>query len=233
MRMIGVIPARGGSKGISGKNLALCGGRPLLTHTAEAALAADGLSRVLLSTDDPKIAEVGTSCGLEVPFLRPAELAQDETPMVEVLGHLLRWIDSNGESVDGLVLLQPTSPLRQKAHIEASMDIFARHAPATLVSVMAVPHQFSPPSLMVETDGFLQSAMDGEMMLRRQDKPRYLARNGPAILIANPEDIRCGLLYGERVIGYEMDAHSSLDVDSVDDLAEADRLIRAINLENE
>jgi CMP-N-acetylneuraminic acid synthetase len=80
MRVLGVIPARGGSKGIPGKNVRLLGGKPLLVHTAEAALAAQRLSRVVLTTDEEEIAEVGRRCGLEVPFLRPAELALDDTP---------------------------------------------------------------------------------------------------------------------------------------------------------
>jgi CMP-N-acetylneuraminic acid synthetase len=198
----------------------------LLAYTAHAGLNAEGLQRVLLSTDDSAIADAGQSLGLEVPFRRPFELAQDDTPMVEVLAHLLDWLESEKECCDGLVLLQPTSPLRTSEHIEAAMVLFEQHISATVVSVMAVPHQYTPTSLMCEFGGMLQPWLPGEQVLRRQDKQKLWARNGPAILIANPTDIRQGRLYGDRVIGYEMDACSSLDVDSPDDLARAERALR-------
>lgn len=233
MRLIGVIPARGGSKGIPRKNLALCAGHSLLAHTARVALAGARLARVVLSTDDPAIARAGCALGLEAPFLRPPELARDDTLMVEVLSHFLGWLESEGETCDGLVLLQPTSPLRRANHIGESIDLYIKHAPATVVSVVAVPHQFTPSSLMLESEGLLQPALAGEKVLRRQDKPRFWARNGPAILITTPLDIRQGRLYGERVVGYEMDARSSLDVDSPDDLARADWLLREMELDNE
>lgn len=232
MRLIGVIPARGGSKGIPGKNLALCAGQSLLAHTACAALAAEGLTRVLLSTDELAIADAGRDLGLEVPFLRPAALAQDDTPMIEVLQHLLEWLESEGERCDGLVLLQPTSPLRRAWHIEAALALFEEHAPATVVSVVGVPHQFTPGSLMRESEGLLQAWLPGETVLRRQDKPKLWARNGPAILISDPSDIRQGRLYGERVVGFEMDKRHSLDVDSYDDLAQAERMLRETDLGN-
>ena len=233
MRLIGVIPARGGSKGILGKNMALCAGHSLLAHTAQVALAGAGLARVVLSTDDPAIAKAGCALGLEVPFLRPPELARDDTLMVEVMSHFLGWLESEGETCDGLVLLQPTSPLRRANHIGESIGLYIKHAPATVVSVVAVPHQFTPSSLMLESEGLLQPALAGEKVLRRQDKPRFWARNGPAILITAPSDIRQGRLYGERVVGYEMDARSSLDVDSPDDLARADWLLREMESDDE
>ena len=233
MRLIGVIPARAGSKGIPGKNLALCAGQSLLAHTACTALAAERLTRVLLSTDELAIADAGRDLGLEVPFLRPPTLAQDDTPMIQVLQHLLEWLELEGERCDGLVLLQPTSPLRRAWHIEAALTLFEEHVPATVVSVVGVPHQFTPGSLMRESEGLLQAWLPGETVLRRQDKPRFWARNGPAILITAPSDIRQGRLYGERVVGYEMDARSSLDVDSPDDLARADWLLREMELDNE
>ena len=233
MNLIGVIPARAGSRGIPNKNLAPCAGRPLLSYTAEAALGTACLKRALLSTDDPAIADVGQGLGLEVPFLRPAELAVDDTLMQPVLAHLLKWLDKAGDTIDGVVLLQPTSPLRRAVHIDEAVEIYRRMAPATVVSVVAVPHQFTPSSLMLESEGLLQPALAGEKVLRRQDKPRFWARNGPAILIMAPSDIRQGRLYGERMVGYEMDARSSLDVDSPDDLARADWLLREMESDNE
>src|SRR5207249_733281 len=116
MTFAGVIPARGGSQGIPRKNLAPCAGRPLLAWTAAAALACPQLQRVILSTDDDGIASIGRELGLDVPFLRPPELAQAETPMLGVLQHLLERLGESGPVPEALVLLQPTSPLRTARH---------------------------------------------------------------------------------------------------------------------
>src|SRR5262245_55196720 len=124
MLVLGLIPARGGSKSIPRKNVKLLCGQPLLFYTARAALASAKLSRVILSTDDPAIAEVGRECGLEVPFLRPPELAQDSTPMLPVAQHAIRWMEESGARFDALCLLQPTNPLRQTEDIDASIELF-------------------------------------------------------------------------------------------------------------
>jgi CMP-N-acetylneuraminic acid synthetase len=112
-RVLGLIPARAGSKGVPRKNLKLLCGKPLLEYTAEAALAASRLSRVILSTEDEEIAEAGRRCGLEVPFLRPSELAADESPMLPVAQHAMGRLESAGDRFDALCLLQPTNPLRR------------------------------------------------------------------------------------------------------------------------
>src|SRR5689334_14541306 len=102
MTVLGLIPARGGSKGIPRKNIRPLGGKPLLQYTAEAALASRRLTHVALSTDDEEIARVGRACGLDVPFLRPAELAQDATPMLPVVQHTLRWFEARGRRFDAV-----------------------------------------------------------------------------------------------------------------------------------
>jgi CMP-N-acetylneuraminic acid synthetase len=217
--IIGLIPARGGSKAIPGKNLVPLAGKPLLAYTAEAARGARRLDRVLLSTDDEKIAASGRALGLEVPFLRPAELADDNTPMQPVIAHALDWCEREGRPARVVVLLQPTSPLRRAGHIDEAVSLLLQKNAATVVSVMAVPHRFTPGSLMTATaGGALKPLLDGEMVLQRQDKPRLFARNGPAILAVRAEVVRGGALYGEPTVGYEMDAESSLDIDEPEDL---------------
>lgn len=218
MRMVGLIPARGGSKGIPRKNLASCAGESLLAWTARAALKAEKLCRVILSTDDPAIAKEGVRLGLDVPFMRPNSLAQDDTSMGCVLSHTLDWLDANNDGCDGIVLLQPTSPLRQARHIDEGVDIYHQKSPATVVSVVSVPHQFSPNSVLCESEGLMKPWADSPQIFRRQVKPKFWARNGPAVLIVRPEDVRLGRLYGDRVVGFEMDSVSSLDVDGQADL---------------
>src|ERR1035437_5503200 len=122
-RVLGVIPARGGSKGLPRKNIRVLAGKPLLAYTAEEALAARRLIRVVLTTDAEEIAEGGRQWGIEVPFLRPAELAEDDTPTLPVVQHAVRWLEQRGDSFDRVCLLQPTDALRRAEHIDACIEL--------------------------------------------------------------------------------------------------------------
>jgi CMP-N,N'-diacetyllegionaminic acid synthase len=216
--IIGLIPARGGSKSIPRKNLAMLAGKPLLAHTATAALAAKRVARTLLSTDDEEIAAAGRALGIEVPFLRPPELSGDTADMLPVMRHALDFLDTQGIAAAALVLLQPTSPLRTAEHIDAAVELFLAQGAETLVSVVAVPHQFNPVSVMTMDGATLRPFLPGPAILRRQDKPRVVARNGPAILIVGQAALRRGTLYGDPTVGYVMSAADSLDIDEPDDL---------------
>jgi CMP-N,N'-diacetyllegionaminic acid synthase len=142
--ILGVIPARGGSRGIPSKNLALLAGRPLLAYTADAVKASTRLTRTIVSTDDERIAECAKSLGLDVPFMRPSSLAADDVPMLPVLQHAIDTLKTDGFAADIVVLLQPTSPLRRGEHIDAAVDWLERTAADSVVSVVEVPHQFNP-----------------------------------------------------------------------------------------
>lgn len=226
MAIFGLIPARAGSKGIPHKNLAPCGGKPLIAHTFAAALGAARLVRTLLSTDDDEIAALGRAAGIDVPFRRPAELSTDDSPMLPVVRHALEWLEQRGERVDALVLLQPTSPLRTARHIDEAVDRFLASGATSVVSVVEVPHQFNPVSVLKVQDGWLVPFIsERPPVYRRQDKPVAYARNGPAVLVASVETLRRGDLYGDRCLGYSMDARSSLDVDGPEDLVRANRLL--------
>lgn len=223
MRILGLIPARGGSTSIPGKNIALLGGRPLLAHTCAAALASRRLTRVVLSTDDRAIAEVGRQCGVEVPFLRPLELAHDDTPMVDVLQHALSMLqDAERYRPEVVVLLQPTSPLRRAEHIDAAVDLLLQTGAETVVSVVKVPHQFGLGSLMSLQDGNLVPLLSEPLILRRQDKPQLFARNGPAVMAVRREVVERGQLYGAVVRPLEMEPAESVDIDDADDFALAE-----------
>lgn len=221
---VAIVPARGGSKGIPRKNLVQLCGRTLLDYTAQAALASQFLNRVVLSTDDEEIAETGRSLGLEVPFIRPAPLAGDGTPMIAVLRHAVDQLGISNE-VDGVVLLQPTSPMRTAAHIDAAMNIHIRTQAATVVSVTEVPHHHNPVSLMIMRRDRLFPFMEGPLITQRQDKPEVYARNGPAVLVVRPEVIRDGLLYGDPTVGYVMSREDSIDIDDEFDRSLAECLL--------
>jgi CMP-N-acetylneuraminic acid synthetase len=226
MGIVGLIPARGGSKGIPGKNIAPCAGRPLIAWTCEAAKASVRLVNTIVSTDSEAIAQVARDWGIEVPFVRPAELALDSTPSLDVMLHALEWFEGSGASVTALMLLQPTSPLRTQRHIDDAIDQFIGSGADTLVSVIEVSHRYHPSSLVRERDGWIFPYQGSEHAVnRQQDMSGLYARNGPAILIASPNILRSGRLYGERTRPYRMQLDDSVDVDTPIDLEYADFLL--------
>lgn len=228
--VLALIPARGGSKGIPRKNIAPVAGKPLLWYTCQAALQSHFLTRIVLSTDDKEIAEVGKALGVEAPFLRPPDLAQDDTPSLSVAQHALHWLQEQQMwQADALVLLQPTSPLRRAHHIDEALNMMENEKADTVVSVVSVPHRFNPYSLMALQDGCLCDFRQEPVAFdryRRQDTPVLYARNGPAILAS-----RAGVIleshsfYGSRVIPYVMKEEESLDIDTPFDLRLAECLL--------
>ncbi len=143
IEVLGLIPARGGSKGVPRKNLRLLCGKPLLQYTAEAALAARRLSRVILSTDDEEIAAIGRRCGLEVPFLRPAELAADDSSTLPVVQHAVRWMESHMARFEAICLLQPTTPLRRAEDIDACIVLLEQSGADSVVTVLQSPRNIT------------------------------------------------------------------------------------------
>lgn len=228
MNILGLIPARGGSKGIPGKNVTMLHGKPLITYTFDAAKESKQLTRTILSTDDETIAALGRSAGIDVPFLRPAHLATDEAPMVDVLVHVLEELNTKEQyKPDAIVLLQPTSPLRQSKHIDEAVDLLIETGADTVVSVVPVPHNFTPNSLMRLENGHLVPLdPGGTLKLRRQDKQELYARNGPAILVIRvPFLLREKNFYGSNTQPYVMDKAESLDIDDSFDLRLAEFLL--------
>jgi len=232
MDVLGLITARGNSKGIPKKNIVPLAGKPLLTYTCEAAKASHLLSRVLLSTDNEEIAEVGRACGVEAPFLRPQELALDNTPSIEVATHALKWLlEQEGWQPEVLMLLQPTSPLRTATHIDESLKLLGETGADTVVSVVPIPHRFSPYSILRLTEGRLRDFWEGPLpfdRFRRQDQPVLYARNGPVVL-----GTRLSVLqhyqgfYGPYITPYLMREEDSVDIDTYFDLQVAEALLAA------
>jgi len=212
---VGLIPARGGSRG---KNLWPLAGKPLLAWTVEAARASSAVTRTVVSTDSDRVAAVARELGADV-LERPAELARDETPSRDVIVHAL---DQLGDC-DVLVLLQPTSPLRRPEHIDESVRLLLETGADSVLSVVEVPHQFRPVSLMTIEDGRLVPAV-ADAPTRRHDKPVVYARNGPAVLALRPERLGTSLYDGD-CRPYLMDSRDSLDVDEPSDLKLAELLL--------
>ena len=219
MIVLGVIPARGGSKGIPDKNLVPLGGKPLIAWTCDAARASRSLTDVVVTTDDPRIADVVRQRGVTRVISRPAPLAEDDTPMLPVLRHAVEEYERGGGQVDTVVLLQPTSPLRRGTHVDAAVALLNESGADCVVSVTEVPHHYSPLSVMTLQSGKLAPYGGTATAVRRQEKPQLYARNGPAVLAIRREALFAhDSLYAGDCRPLVMAPEESIDVDSPWDL---------------
>jgi N-acylneuraminate cytidylyltransferase len=144
LRLLAIIPARGGSKGVPKKNSKLLGDKPLIAYSIEAALLCTQFDSVVVSTDDENIAKLSKQLGAEVPFIRPAELATDEAKSIDVVLHCIQYLEAQGKYFDAVCLLQPTSPFRKPAFIKQCINAFIKQKVDTLISVLPVPHEYNP-----------------------------------------------------------------------------------------
>jgi N-acylneuraminate cytidylyltransferase/CMP-N,N'-diacetyllegionaminic acid synthase len=183
-QIIGLITARGGSKTIPRKNIKLLAGKPLIAWTIEAALHSKTLERVIVSTDDEEIAQVSKEWGAEVPFMRPTDLAQDNSPHVAVVEHAIAWLEANdGKEIGAIMLLQPTSPLRTQQDISAVAQLSHELNAKAIVSVCeAATHPYIAKRIL--EDGTLMDFVSSDIgYLRRQALPSAYALNGAIYLI--------------------------------------------------
>lgn len=227
MRVLGLVPARGGSKGVPRKNARLIAGKPLLAWTSEAALGSSRLDRVVLSTEDEEIADLGLACGLEVPFRRPSELAQDTTAMIDVVLHTLAWAAAEGEHFDAICLLQPTSPARTSNDIDGCIDVFERSGADTVFTTLAIPTELHPHwAFLADGEGNLQLATGGtEPVSRRQDLLPACHREGSVYVTRSTVIRTSGTLYGDRIRPYPIDPERSVNIDTPADWERAERLL--------
>ena len=228
MRVLGLVPARGGSRGIARKNLKPLGGKPLLAYTAEAALAARRLERVVLSTEDDEIAALGRSLGLEVPFRRPTELAGDSTPTLAVVRHALQALAAAGARFDAVCLLQPTSPFRAAGEIDACIALLGTSGADGVVSVARIPAEHHPAWAYTLGDGGRLRLVSGdtEPPPRRQDLPAAYYRTGSVYVTRTAVVERHGL-YGLHTVGHQVDDTPLVNLDTPGDWEVAERLLAA------
>ena len=187
----------------------------MIAWTFDASRASQSLSRVIVSTNDPAVADAARTAGIDVPFDRPAALAADDAPMFDVLLHGVEELERTGPRVDIVVLLQPTSPLRTAAHIDAAVQLLQQSDADAVVTVVPVPHRFNPVSVMrLDNERLIPYAGDVSAT-RRQDKPRVYARNGPAVLAVR-RDVIClqRTLYGRNTHALVMAEDESIDIDT-------------------
>jgi CMP-N,N'-diacetyllegionaminic acid synthase len=229
-KVLAVIPARGGSKGVPGKNVRALAGKPLIAWTIETALAARGcFHRIVVSTDDPAIAALARRYGAEAPFLRPAELATDTSPMLPALQHAVRFVeDSDAIRLDWIMLLQPTAPFRSPEDIAAALALARAGGADSIISVERV-HAHHPILMKKIVDGRLEPYCVPEREgTRRQDydPPAYM-RNGAIYLTRRDVLLERNSIWGETIKPYVMPEERSVSIDSERDFLMAEAIAAA------
>jgi CMP-N,N'-diacetyllegionaminic acid synthase len=228
--VLALIPARSGSKGVPDKNTRLLAGRTLLEYAAAAAVASGVIDRVVLSTDSDRIAAEGRRVGVEVPFVRPADLAHDDTPMFPVIEHALDALEKDGWLADIIVLLQPTSPLRRPEHIRDAVWELRDSGADSVVTVVEVPRHFSPDYVMRVDGGRLESFLpEGKGVTRRQDARSAFARDGTVYAFWHRTVRERHNIYGDDCRPLVLPAEDVITIDSPSDWAEAERRLSVAN----
>lgn len=226
MKVLGIIPARAGSKGLPNKNLNLLAGKPLIAYAAEAALASGAIDRLILSTDSQAIADLGGSLDIEVPFIRPQELATDEAPMLSVLKHAVSEIEVSGWKPEIIVLLQATSPLRRPSRIAEAVGLLKKGVCDSVTSVVKIPELFSPNKAMQIKDGYLRFwSSDGGEITRRQQIQGAYAREGTLYACLREVLVEQGTLYGERCLPLVVGSDEALSIDTIEDWRKAEEIL--------
>lgn len=234
MEILCIIQARGGSKGIPGKNIRPLAGRPLIAWTIEAAKAAKSVSRVTVNTDDEAIAAVAREYGAEVPFMRPAELAGDKSPSLPIYEYALGWFSEHeGYRPDAVLQLKPTNPLRTAAEIDEGIRLF--FAEPACDSVMSVHETHDHPYKIwkLREDGLMEpflpesyTGLHDAGRMRRQDLPKAWRHNGAVNVIAPATILEKRSMNGDRVKPYEIDEESALNIDTLRDFALAELIMK-------
>ena len=228
MKILGIIPARGGSKGVLKKNIKLLAGKPLIQYTSEIALQSKYLQKVVLSTDTEEIMTVGKELGLKVPFIRPSNLSTDKTPTLPVILHALDYYESIGEHFDAVCLLQATSPFRTIEFLNDAIEAFLKQETDSLVSVQEVPHEYNPHwTFEVNSLGNLDiSTGEKNIISRRQELPKAYHRDG-SIYITKTSVLReQNSLFGNSIAYIESSKESYVNIDTMADWAKAEEMTK-------
>jgi CMP-N-acetylneuraminic acid synthetase len=231
--VLGVVTARAGSKGIPGKNTRRLAGKPLIAYTIESALASGAFDRLILSTDDDDAARIGRELGCDVPFMRPAALSADDTPHLPVMQHAVAWMrDHQRYRADWVMILMPTSPLRQPSHIVEAVALGERSGADSVVSVDEMPAHYHPMrALTIDEHGwarlFVGDRPVKERPVRRQGMPGAWVFNGAIYLFRTALllDTAEPSLYGDRVAAYVMSAPYGSNIDDPEDWAKVEALL--------
>lgn len=229
MRILALITARGGSKRLPGKNIRNFGGKPLITWSIDVAKNNKDICDILISTDDPAIATVCKEAGAFVPWLRPGELATDAASSVDVALHAMNWYESEKGAVDGLLLLQPTSPLRTRTTVEKAIALFGKHSHATVLAVSPTPAHLMWTFKMEGKFLIPIHAVHGLQFRSQELQPVYVV-NGSCYLIS-PVELRMRKSFtGDSIIPLIVKSpQESIDIDTEWDWVTAEAALNYLN----
>lgn len=215
---LGVIPARGGSKGVPGKNKRFVAGKPLIQWTIEAALKAQSIDSVVVSTDDEEIATISRECGARV-IIRPAEIAGDTSPVIEAVRHVIATLGAEGMPIPGAVaLLQPTAPMRLPEDVDGAIKLFFDRGLVPVCSVVRCEDNHPARMYFRVEDGSLEPLFPAMAEARRQDLPPVFHRNG-AVYVFGEAEIESGIIISPKMMAFEMPADRSLNIDTELDMS--------------
>lgn len=229
MKILGLIPARGGSKGVPKKNIKLLGKKPLIEYTIDAANASTLLTQIVVSTDHEEIAIAAEVYGCKPPFIRPKELAEDTSTSLEVVQHAIDFFESQNIFFDAVCLLQPTSPFRQKGIIDKAITQFIHTNADCLVSVLPIPLEYNPHWAFEETENGLLKIATGEETIipRRQALPKAFHRDG-SIYLTKTAVIKNGSLYGNKIAYIESNPEFHVNIDTMEDWEKAEKIVNKL-----
>ena len=221
-KVLAIIPARGGSKGLPGKNIMMLGNKPLIAWTIESALACPNITRTIVTTDCKKIGDISKAYGAEVPFCRPSELATDTATTADVVAHT---IESADENFDLIVLLQPTSPFRTAKDIQTAISIYNAERPVSVVSVCEVEKSPYWTYWLDERYSLTSIIESNDIHSRRQDLQPAFALNGAIYIVGVNEFLSHKSFVHKDSIGFVMGKKSSVDIDDLLDFKFAELLL--------
>ncbi|QHI35231.1 CMP-N,N'-diacetyllegionaminic acid synthase [Kordia antarctica] len=232
MKILAIIPARGGSKGVPGKNKKLLHGKPLIQYSIDAALQSNYITEVVVTTDDEEIITISKSLGANVPFVRPKHLAEDTTPTLPVIQHAISYFETEGKQFDAICLLQPTSPFRPKGFLDKALETFLEKQTDSLVSVLEVPHEYNPHwTFEPNKNGTLDIATGEKNIIpRRQELPKAYHRDGSIYITKTNIIQEENSLYGNSIAYIISDAAYYVNIDTQQDWQKATALAKTIQL---
>jgi CMP-N,N'-diacetyllegionaminic acid synthase len=228
--IIALIPARGGSKGLPGKNTRPLLGKPLIAWTIEQAKACKFIDRIVVTTDDRDIAKTSEQYNAEVPFLRPAELATDQASTIDTVLHALSFFEKEGNFYDSLILLEPTSPLRDVSDIENGLrELYSNNEAESIVGVSKVVS--AHPSFLLKTkNGFIRSYLDTEFpSMRRQEITDFFFPEGSFYAAYCRSLIERKSFYHKQTLAYILPKYKAYEIDELDDFIIVEALLKAKN----
>lgn len=231
-RVLAIIPARGGSKGLPRKNILELRGIPLIVWSIKASLNSPYITQTVVSTDDDEISNIAKNNGASV-IRRPKELSDDMATSVSVTRHAIELLKANNEVFDIIILLQPTSPLRTSKHIDSAYEGFMNSDATSLISVVEIDNKYLKSFIKAPQGDYIEGISNSQYaFMRRQDLPLTYLSNGAIYIATMSELLKNNSFYTEKTLEYLMDEFSSIDIDSREDLAKAETILKLTDADN-